>query len=157
FQLFGYHTGTERDRETEIARAHCDRFVQGPLSLDRWRDTIIADSPHVLIYPEISMDGRALQLAAHRLAPVQCNSWGHPITSGMPTIDYYLSSDLMEGPDSQEHYTERLIRLPNLSLYYEPVEAKPVPVDRGQLGLRTNATVFWCAQSLYKYLPQHDQ
>ena len=58
------------------------------------------------------MDELSLQLAAQRLAPVQCNSLGHPETSGLPTIDYFLSSDLMEPLDAARHYTERLVRLP---------------------------------------------
>jgi predicted O-linked N-acetylglucosamine transferase (SPINDLY family) len=88
---------------------------------------------------------------------VQCNAWGHPDTSGFPTLDYYLSSDLMEPPDGAQHYTERLVRLPNLSIYYEPPDAAPAAADRAALGLRPGATVFWCAQSLPKYLPQYDQ
>ena len=79
--------------------ALCERFVRGPLSLDAWRQAILADAPHVIIYPEVGMDRVSAQLAAQRLAPVQCNAWGHPDTSGLPTLDYYLSSDLMEPPD----------------------------------------------------------
>jgi protein O-GlcNAc transferase len=88
---------------------------------------------------------------------VQCNSWGHPDTSGFPTLDYYLSSELMEPADGQDHYTERLIRLPNLSVYYEPIDTPEIVVDRQSFGLRSAATVYWCGQSLYKYLPQFDE
>jgi predicted O-linked N-acetylglucosamine transferase (SPINDLY family) len=157
FRLFGYHTGAQRDAETDIAAALCERFVQGLPSIDRWREEILADAPHVLIYPEIGMDPLCAALAAQRLAAVQCNSWGHPSTSGYPTVDYYLSSDLMEPADAQDHYTERLIRLPNLSVYYEPLAVEPVSISRADLGLRASATVYWCAQSLFKYLPQFDQ
>jgi protein O-GlcNAc transferase len=130
--------------------------VAGPLPLARWRDVISADAPHVLLYPEIGMEGMSLELAAQRLAPVQCNSWGHPITSGLPTLDYYLSGDLMEPPDGQHHYTEQLIRLPNLFVYYEPIETKAVVIERSGIGLREDTVAFWCGQSLYKYLPQYD-
>jgi len=157
FELFGYHTGARQDRETELARTTCDRFVQGPLSLAAWRDTIVGDAPHVLIYPEIGMDHIAAKLSAHRLAPIQCNSWGHPDTSGYPTMDYFLSSDLMEPADGQQHYTERLVRLPNLSIYYELVAAQSAfAISRQDLRLRPSATVYWCGQTLYKYLPQYD-
>ncbi|WP_395715169.1 tetratricopeptide repeat protein [Reyranella sp.] len=156
FRVFGYHTGAVRDAETQWAPARCERFVQGPLSVDRWRAAIAADAPHVLIYPEVGMDPVVTALAAQRLAPVQCNSWGHPDTSGMPTLDYFLTSDLMEPDDGEAHYTERLVRLPNLSIYYEPIEARPVPMTREDLGLRADGIAFWCGQSLYKYLPQFD-
>jgi protein O-GlcNAc transferase len=156
FRVLGYHTGTERDAETAAAAALCDRFVQGPMSLDAWRRAIREDAPHVLLYPEIGMDKVTAQLAAQRLAPVQCASWGHPVTSGFPTIDYFLSSDLMEPPDAQTHYSERLVRLPNLSVSYEPPDVRPVALDRAELGLRSGATVYWCCQSPPKYLPQFD-
>jgi predicted O-linked N-acetylglucosamine transferase (SPINDLY family) len=127
------------------------------LPLDAWRRTILDDAPHILIFPEIGMDKVSAQLAAQRLAAVQCASWGHPVTSGFPAIDYFISSDLMEPADAADHYSERLIRLPNLSIYYEPSEAPPVGIDRAQLGLRASAVVYWCCQSLPKYLPQFDE
>jgi protein O-GlcNAc transferase len=156
FEVSGYYTSGERDGETEAAAALCQRFVQGPRSLDAWRRAILDDAPHVLIFPEIGMDKVSAQLAAQRLAAVQCASWGHPVTSGFPTIDYFISSDLMEPAGAADHYSEQLIRLPNLSIYYEPAEAPPVAIDRAQLGLRESAVVYWCCQSLPKYLPQFD-
>ena len=156
FELFGYHTGVKTDTETKLASALCNRFVQGPLSVCAWRQAILSDAPHVLIYPEVGMDPISAQLAAQRLAPTQCNSWGHPDTSGFPTLDYYLSSDLMEPLNGQEHYTERLIRLPNLSIYYEEPNEHPISQRPEDLGLRPEDTKFWCGQSLFKYLPQYD-
>jgi len=156
FRVFGYHTGSERDAQTAVAADMCERFVQGPLRLDEWRQTILADAPHVLLYPEIGMDQVTAQLAAQRLAPVQCVSWGHPVTSGFPTIDYFISSDRMEPADGAAHYTERLVRLPNLSICYEPPAARPAALARAELGLRDGAAVYWCCQSLPKYLPQYD-
>ncbi len=157
FHVSGYCTCAERDGETDEAAALCDRFVQGPLSLDTWRRAILDDAPHVLIFPEIGMDKVSAQLAAQRLAAVQCCSWGHPVTSGFPTIDYFISSELMEPAEAAIHYSEQLIRLPNLSIYYEPVGVPPVKVDRAELGLRSSAVVYWCCQSLPKYLPQFDE
>jgi protein O-GlcNAc transferase len=157
FHVSGYYTSLERDGETEVAEAMCDRFMQGPLSLDAWRRKVLDDAPHVLIFPEIGMDKVAAQLAAQRLAAVQCASWGHPVTSGFSTIDYFISSDLMEPVDAADHYSEKLVRLPNLSIYYEPSDVPPHAIDRVKLGLRESAVVYWCGQSLPKYLPQFDE
>jgi predicted O-linked N-acetylglucosamine transferase (SPINDLY family) len=156
FHVSGYYTSAEGDDETDAAAALCDRFKQGPLSLDAWRRKILEDGPHVLIFPEIGMDKVSAQLAAQRLAAVQCCSWGHPVTSGFPTIDYFLSSDLMEPAGAAAHYSEQLVRLPNLSIYYEPADLPPISIDRDELGLRPDAVVYWCCQSLPKYLPQFD-
>ena len=156
FHVTGYHIGVMHDEQTDAAAKMCDRFVHRIFDTAAWRRQILADAPHVLIYPGLLMDTASLQLAAQRLAPVQCNSWGHPETSGLPTLDYFLSSDLMEPPEAQSYYTEKLVRLPNLSIYYEPIQGTPVSVSRAELGLRPQATVFWSAQSLFKYLPQYD-
>ncbi|HZT24672.1 MAG TPA: tetratricopeptide repeat protein [Pseudolabrys sp.] len=156
FRLYGYHVGTRRDAETEAAARMCDRFVHKTLDVAGWRREILADRPHVLIYPGLWMDTITFQLAAQRLARVQCNSWGHPETSGMTTLDSFFSSDLMEPPDAAAHYTEQLVRLPNISVFYEPVETPPVAITRQELKLRPSAAVFWCGQSLFKYLPQYD-
>jgi protein O-GlcNAc transferase len=157
FRVFGYHTGVERDSETEAAAALCERFVQGARPLEAWRDAITGDAPHVLLFPEIGMDKASAQLAAMRLAPVQCTSWGHPVTSGFPTIDYFLSSNLMEPPEADAHYSEKLVRLPNLSIHYQPIDISPALIARAEFGLRAGAVVYWCAQSLPKYLPQFDE
>src|SRR5260370_34636056 len=97
-----------------------------------------------------------VQVAYMRLSALQCASWGHPVTSGFPSIDYFISSVLMEPVDAAAHYSERLVRLPNLSIYYEPSDGSPVALDRAQFGLRATAVVYWCCQSLPKYLPQFD-
>jgi predicted O-linked N-acetylglucosamine transferase (SPINDLY family) len=157
FHVTGYHLGAVRDEQTEVASRLCDRFVHRALDASSWREEILADAPHVLIYPGLFMDNICTELAAQRLAPVQCNSWGHPETSGMPTIDYFLSSDLMEPSEAAVHYSERLVRLPNLSVYYEPVQTDTSAPDRVRYGLRSDAVVFFCGQSLFKFLPQFDE
>jgi len=157
FQVFGYNAGFKQDSETELARKHCHRFVQGPHPIERWREIIQADRPHVMLYPEIGMYHQAAELAALRLAPVQCSFIGHPQTSGFPTIDYFLSGELIEPPDGQDHYAEKLVKLPNIAFHYEPLQLAPAAMTREELGLRPGATAYWCAQSLFKYLPQYDE
>ncbi len=102
------------------------------------------------------MDPVATKLAAQRLAPVQCSCWGHPVTSGFPTLDYFLTSDAMEPPGGEASYTETLVRLPNLGIYYEPQDMPDIALTRAELGLDADSLVFWCGQSLFKYLPEYD-
>ena len=157
FQLYGYHTSQETDEQTEISKKSFYRFTKNLPTLEEWLKRIIEDRLHILIFPEIGMDPLAPRLAAFRLAPAQCTSWGHPVTSGFPTIDYFLSSDLMEPENGQEHYCEKLVRLPNLSIYYDPPDIPAAPVNRAHFGLRDDLPLFICTQSLFKYLPQYDE
>jgi predicted O-linked N-acetylglucosamine transferase (SPINDLY family) len=90
----------------------------------------------ILVFTDIGLHGRNLQYATMRLAPVQCTAWGHAETSGLPTIDHYLSSDLMEPENAQEHYTENLVRLPNSGLCYPRITSRiPQELDRKHFGL----------------------
>ena len=156
FELFGYYTGTKRDGETVRAAKAFDRFDHDLLSVEQWAEKIVQDNLHVLVFPEFGMDPMTVQLGCLRLAPVQLVFGGHPETSGLPTIDYHLSSDLMEPPNGQEHYTEKLIRLPNLAVCYKLISIQPEARSKKDLGIKDNEIMFWCCQSLFKYLPKHD-
>lgn len=159
FEVIGYSLGDRRDDATDMARSMFERFVEGPRTPAEWMATIRGDALHLLIYPEIGMDMLAAQLAALRLAARQATSWGHPNTSGFASIDYFISSDLMEPPDGDAFYSEKLIRLPNLSIRYgdDYCQAQNPPAhDFAAYGLEPGSVVFLCLQSLPKYLPQHD-
>jgi predicted O-linked N-acetylglucosamine transferase (SPINDLY family) len=157
FELFAYHTGLETDDQTNEAQRMFDHFVSGQRSFESWCERIRSDSLHAIIFPEIGMDPPTLKLASLRLANVQCSTWGHPNTTGLPTIDYYFSSDLMEPKEAELHYSETLVRLPNLSICYDPLPAPRAELTREQLGLPDDSILFWCPQSLYKYLPCYDE
>ena len=118
FKIYCYYTGNDPDRITEQFCQYRDQFRQIPHSLEGVCQQIIDDKLHILVFPEIGMDAPTIQIAALRLAPVQCSAWRHPVTSGLPTIDYFISSELMEPKNAQLHYSETLIKLPNIGVYY---------------------------------------
>lgn len=164
FEVIGFHTGRLTDAQTARSAGWCEQFVQGLPSRAAWRDAVVAAAPHVLLYPEVGIDSVTGWLAAMRLAPVQCVAWGHPETTGMRTIDYFLSSALMEPPEGDGYYTERLVRLPHLGLCYTP-DAMPQAEMGAAAGYGASLVrdpadadmpVFWSGQALYKYLPQYD-
>ena len=156
FHLHGYYTGKYKDEETTLARQYFDRFVEDIYSLDELCEIIRNDNLHILIYPEIGMDGMTVRLAALRLAPIQCVSWGHAATSGLPTMDYFLSGEDLEPADADEHYSECLIRLPKLSIYYSPLVLPPTTMNRKTFDLASDSVLYHCCQPLLKFLPQYD-
>lgn len=115
--------------------------------------TILDDELDILMLPEVGMAPASRILSLHRLAPVQFTAWGHPVTSGSPNMDYYLSSDLMEPVDADEHYTETLVRLPNLGLYLVPQAERPA---LRRTDLPEGRVLYGCLQSLFKYVPRYD-
>jgi predicted O-linked N-acetylglucosamine transferase (SPINDLY family) len=158
FKYYCYHAGAAHDDFTDHFRGSADEWYENARDIEAMAKRITSDRPHVLIFTDIGMQASITALAALRLAPVQCVLWGHPVTSGSPVIDYFLTSDLMEPSDGEAHYTEQLIRLPNLGVRYVRPELPAEPKPRAELGLLApgEAIVYLACQSLYKYLPQHD-
>lgn len=102
------------------------------------------------------MDATTLRLASLRLARLQYAAWGHPITTGLPTIDAYISADAFEPPDAVHHYTEALVRLPRLGSSYTPYGTMAHPPDLQTWDIAATDRVLLCPGSPYKYSPQHD-
>ena len=156
FRLSIVYTDYVTDAETEIARASVDRFVEGPRALNGWVDAVTDLHADVLIYPEVGMDRTCIKLASLRLAPVQVAAWGHPETTGIPTIDYFLSADAFESATAEDNPRERLIRLPGIGAGYASLNPPKIDVDWRELDLDPDRPIAFCPASAYKFLPEHD-
>lgn len=135
----------------------CCEMHSGRRQLSEWVAAIANERPHILLYPDIGMDATALKLAALRLAPLQATTLGHPTTTGLPTMDVFFSSALMEPEDGEAHYSERLVRLPGLGVMYRQPPKNSGALLRQTLGLPEDKFLFWCCQSLFKYTPSFDR
>jgi predicted O-linked N-acetylglucosamine transferase (SPINDLY family) len=155
FELSAFCLGSADDEETRLARASAARFEQGSRSLEQWFDAIVATRPDVLIYPEIGMDRMSVKLASLRLAPLQAASWGHPETTGLPTIDCYLSAEGLEPEGAQSNYTEELVTLPHLGCHVQAEAVHPA-VRLGEFGLDRSVPLLVCPGTPFKYAPEHD-
>ena len=91
-----------------------------------------------------------------RLAPVQVCSYGHPETSGLPTMDYYVSSELLEEENSNAAYSEKLIKLPGLGYYFEPGSLGCSSLDLTEFGLHETAPKLLCLGAPNKFSPLYD-
>jgi protein O-GlcNAc transferase len=151
-------TPSRDDESTARIRRGADRTLDLDADFFRARDQIAALELDILFYQDIGMETTSYFLAFARLAPVQCVSFGHPNTTGIPAMDYFISNDLFEPPDGAEHYSERLVRLrdlPTLAYYYKP----RMPVTRAtreSFRLQPSATLYVCPQTLYKLHPEFD-
>lgn len=127
-ETYAIHVGRDQDPVSQEWMRFAEHYLflpSSPLSSARLIRELDLD---VLIFTDIGMDGKSTQYACLRLARTQCTAWGHPVTSGLPTLDYYLSSDWMEPENAQEHYTEKLVRLPNIGLILMP--SAPISAPR---------------------------
>jgi predicted O-linked N-acetylglucosamine transferase (SPINDLY family) len=145
------------DATSRDMASHADEWVVLGNDLARARETIARHELDILLYPDIGMDPYTYFLAFARLAPVQCTTWGHPVTTGVPTMDYYLSTEYFEPENGAAHYSERLELLRDVAFpgyYYRP--ALPAPAARAALGFDDDAHVYFCPQALFKFHPDFD-
>lgn len=155
FEIFLYHTGASVDAETDWARARVARFIQGPKPVKAWLAEILAAQPDAIFYPELGMDPNTGTLAALRLAPLQIAGWGHPITTGLPSIDWFVSAELLEGPQAEQHYREKLVRLPGTGVY---TEFRPQQIEHwGGPERRKGVVRFALCHQPLKFDPGDDQ
>ena len=156
FDIWLFQLGRIDDEEAAQARHIVARFEEGPKSEQAWARTICEAQLDVLIYPDIGMDALTTQLASLRLAPVQATTWGHPETSGLSTIDLYLSADAFEPAEADGNYRERLVRLPNLGVCVEPLSPEITIPDLRSLGLPGDEPLLLCPGTPFKYTPEYD-
>lgn len=148
--------GDHRDDLAESIRRQSDRFVVLPENLAIARRLVAEQQLDVLFYADVGMDPFTYSLAFHRFAPVQCVTWGHPVTTGIPNMDYFISSELVEPVDADQHYTERLIRLKGLPTFYLRPPARSEIPDRTKYGVPADCHLYLCPQSLFKIHPDFD-
>ena len=156
FAIHVFHIGPKHDEISAWARSHSSFYERGEKNFQQWIETILMQRPDVLIYPDIGLDPMTTKLASLRLAKTQIAFWGVPETTGLPTIDYFLSAEDFEPPNAQDNYSEKLILLPHLGCTYPRLRVTPSDPDLAKLGIDSKHPVFVCPGAPFKYAPEHD-
>jgi predicted O-linked N-acetylglucosamine transferase (SPINDLY family) len=157
FELHLFNTKGIEDEETKLAKSKVATYTNCGIDISDAAQIVADKNLDVILYPEIGMDTVSKALACLRLAPIQAVSWGHPETSGLVTIDFYLSAQLMEPADSHRFYSEKLVSLPNLGTYFEQDPIQAANLDLEKLGIDSHSPILLCAGSPAKYSPSDDQ
>jgi predicted O-linked N-acetylglucosamine transferase (SPINDLY family) len=157
FEVVLFPVGTRfSDQELSYHKA-ADRMVPLPKNLEDARQTIARERLDILYYPDIGMVPFTNFLAHARLAPVQCVAWGHPDTTGLPSLDYFVSAEAIEPEGAEAHYTEKLVALSRIPLCYTPAKLPAQGLkSRQELGLPEGKRLYVCTQSLFKVHPDMD-
>ena len=137
-------------------RNAADRTIEVPPNLDAARREIAGLGLDVLVYADIGMDPFTYFLAFSRLAPVQCVMAGHPVTTGIPAIDYFLSSKLLEANGADAHYSETLVRLDGFPARFVRPSLPARAKAKAALGLPETGTLYTCPMATFKLHPDGD-
>jgi protein O-GlcNAc transferase len=148
-------TPTPDEITTRFAAA-ADGFLGTRREPDRWRAWVLDTAPDIIVFLDLGMDPMLQWLAAQRLAPVQCVLWGHPVTSGMDSIDWFLTADAMEREGGEADYSERVFRLPGLGCRFAaPTDGRP-DAAFALAAVAPGGTRFGLPQTFVKLTPIHD-
>jgi predicted O-linked N-acetylglucosamine transferase (SPINDLY family) len=99
--------------------------------------------------------GHARQgIFSYKPSPIQVNFLGFPGTLGAPYIDYMIADKVVLPLESREHYSEKIIYLPDT---YQPNDNKrqvsDIQLSKSQVGLPNGFFVFACFSNVYKITP----
>jgi hypothetical protein len=125
----------------------------------------------IIFYCDIGMNQTHTLLAHSRCAPIQMTTWGHSETSGLDTIDYFISSKYFEDTSNidniKNNYSEKVILLNDLGTFYYPPRKilnkillpnfENLFKKRVQFGIAEDSKVIGCLQSYYKFNPEFEK
>lgn len=119
---------------------------------------VVADAElDILVYLEVGNQHLSYLMAFARLAPIQCVWGGLPDTSGIPNMDYFISTQGAEPENPERFYTETLLlfsRSPGIFKQMLPEgECKPKEAY-GLIG--GDARNYVCPVMLHKMHPDMD-
>jgi predicted O-linked N-acetylglucosamine transferase (SPINDLY family) len=155
FRVYAYSLGQDDGSEIrDKVKSACDEWRscdEDPIQLTAAR--IRYDGIQVLVdLSGYTRDTRP-EILALRPAPVQVAYMGMPATSGASFIDYRITDEITTPRDQAEHWTEKLVYLPDtLFMYNNRQEIAPAP-RRIDMGLPEEAFVFCCFNNAFKIEP----
>lgn len=127
FEVFAFYLFPRDDNVTARVQKHADHFVRlSGLSPEQQAKAIRLHGVDILIDLAGHTGHNALLAMAHKAAPVQVSWLGFPATTGLSSVDYKFTDDVTDPAQAQQHYSERLYRLPTFFACYRPMSRHPL-------------------------------
>ncbi|TDR45721.1 putative O-linked N-acetylglucosamine transferase (SPINDLY family) [Tahibacter aquaticus] len=154
FERHAWHCGAIVDATTQQIAQQVDFFQHAPFAPLQIAQRIRAAQLDVVVLLDVGMDAHMHALAALPLAPRQYLAYGHPVSSGLPGLSGFLSSERLESAGADGHYREPLLRLPGLGAL--PRQPRLQARASWQPRRAGAAPQLLCAQNLGKLIPAFD-
>lgn len=122
-EVFAYSNNARQDEYTEMYKNAVDHWIDiGTLSDDEAADRIRADGIDVLIDISGHTSGNRLAVMARKPAPVSAHWLDFGYTTGLTSIDYYITDQVGISDNCQHLFSEKLWALDGPFLAYRPFE-----------------------------------
>ena len=123
-----------------------------PVKFGDKQKVISNENLDILFYPEIGLSLELYYLSFIKLASYQITSWGHPETTGNNTVNYFLTSKLIEDFGSEKNFSENLLYADYLPMYYYTPNVNNI-LKKEEL---SKNNIYSCPQTLFKIHPDFD-
>ncbi|OQR95665.1 N-terminal acetyltransferase A complex subunit nat1 [Thraustotheca clavata] len=156
FEIYILRFPSKEDNVTQRIRDHATYDYVLPQDIFQAQKIIASLELDIILYSEIGMDPYTYFLSFSQLALRSIVFWGHAITSGIPTIDFAITSQLFKS--HQDHYLECLYTQKGLTTAFYPPSLMHVNMNddivREMKAL--NKTIYLVPQTVYKLHPAFD-
>ena len=148
FELIAYETSSREDEFVPYFKPLFEKWHLIAKKKDNEvAEQIIKDGVHILIDLQGHSAKNRLTIFMYKPAPVQINWLGQGST-GIPEIDYIVGSPYLTPKNEENHYVEKIWRLPETHIVFTPpffdVEINNLPA------LKNNFVTFGCINKLTK-------
>ena len=124
FEAYGYSLAGENAMAAELAASATAWRYVGGMTAEEIAAQIRADRVDILFDLAGHSANNALPVLALRPAPVQLSGIGYFATTGLSTVDYFLTDVYTDPPGENDAcFTEKLLRLPESHLCYRASRA----------------------------------
>ncbi len=132
FELVLYFDAPNRDAMTEGFQSIADRWVElHPYRDDDEAAALVRADGIDILFDLGGMTSDRIAMFARRIAPVQASYLGYACTTGLPTMDWFLTdSELDPEGSSEPWYSESLLRLGRCFATYTPPLDAPEAAPR---------------------------
>ncbi|MDB9387497.1 FkbM family methyltransferase [Microcystis aeruginosa] len=152
FEIYCYGEIKKVDEITEEIQSSCDHW-RSTLGLtdEQVIEQIKQDQIDILIDLAGHTEDNRLPIFFSKPAPIQASYLGYFATTGIPTIDYWITDHHLHPVDTEEKTSETIWRLPRCYVAYQPspeaLEVNPLPA------LSSEYITFGCLNNFSKLNP----
>ncbi len=141
FSVICYSNSSHVDDATHQLRALTDEWCECvAMKDDELAARIQQDRIDILVDLSGHTFGNRLPVFLRKPAPVQVTYLGYGDTTGLPTIDYWITDWILHPADTRHLASERIWRLPRCWLIYQPPANAPDVAERDNSGPITFVT-----------------
>lgn len=122
YEIYCYSDASIEDEITENIKQMSDgwRKVLGKNN-DELITLVTQDKIDILVDLTGYTKGNRMAFFTNRVAPVQVSYLGYPASTGLTSMDYYVTDELCDPiGESDQYYVEKLVRIPNSFFTYKP-------------------------------------